>query len=122
MDAFIEQDPYLRTRRGQYAERNGARTPWEHRFDLRITQDLGVTIKDRVHRFQLTFDIFNVGNLLNKDWGKSYFVSNQAYQLITYTTSGGGGYTFRAPKDNQAFNISDLASRWQGQFGIRYIF
>ena len=122
LDAFIEQDPYLRTRRGQYAERNGARTPWEHKFDMRITQDLGITIKDRVHRFQLTFDIFNVGNLINKDWGKSYFVSNNAYQLITYTTSGGGGYTFRAPKDNQAFNISDLASRWQGQFGVRYIF
>ncbi len=122
LNNFIEQDPYLKTRRGQYAERNGARTPWEHRFDLRVTQDLGITIKERVHRFQLTFDIFNVGNLLNKDWGKSYFVANQAYQLITYTTSGGGGYTFRAPSENKAFNISDLASRWQGQFGVRYIF
>ncbi len=122
LDAYIEQDEYLKTRRGQYAERNGARTPWEHRFDLRISQDLGITIKDRVHKFQLTFDIFNVGNLLNKEWGRSYFVSNQAYQLITYTTSGGGGYTFRAPEDNKAYSISDLASRWQGQFGIRYIF
>ena len=122
LNNFIEQDPYLKTRRGQYAERNGARTPWEHRFDLRVTQDLGITIKERVHRFQLTFDIFNVGNLLNKDWGKSYFVANQAYQLITYTTSGGGGYTFRAPSENKAFNISDLALRWQGQFGVRYIF
>ena len=122
LNNFIEQDPYLKTRRGQYAERNGARTPWEHRFDLRVTQDLGITIKERVHRFQLTFDIFNVGNLLNKDWGKSYFVANQAYQLITYTTSGGGGYTFRAPSENKAFNISDLVLRWQGQFGVRYIF
>ncbi|MDO5615488.1 MAG: hypothetical protein Q4G16_04805, partial [Cruoricaptor ignavus] len=119
LDAFIEQDEYLRTRRGQYAERNGASTPWENRFDLRISQDLGINIKDRVHKFQLTLDIFNVGNLINKDWGRSYFVANNAYQLITYT---GRGYTFRAPSDNKAYNVSDLASRWQGQFGIRYIF
>ena len=122
LDAYISQDKYLSTRRGQYAERNGATTPWENRFDLRISQDLGIKISERVHKFQLTFDIFNVGNLINKDWGRSYFVSNQAYQLITYTTSGGGGYTFKAPKDNKAYSVSDLASRWQGQFGVRYIF
>ena len=122
LDAYINQDEYLRTRRGQYAERNGAETPWENRFDLRVSQDLGLTIKEKVHRLQLTFDVFNVGNLINKDWGRSYFVSNQAYQLITYTTSGGGGYTFKAPNNNKAYSISDLGSRWQGQFGIRYLF
>lgn len=121
-DAFINQDPYLRTRRGQYAERNGATTPWEHRFDLRVSQDLGIKLGDRVHKIQLTFDIFNVGNLIDKDYGRSYFVSNNAYQLISSTSSGGGGYTFRAPSENKAYNISDLASRWQGQFGVRYIF
>lgn len=122
LDAYINQDEYLRTRRGQYAERNGAETPWENRFDLRVSQDLGLTIKEKVHRLQLTFDVFNVGNLINKDWGRSYFVSNQAYQLISYTTSGGGGYTFKAPTNNKAYSISDLGSRWQGQFGIRYLF
>lgn len=122
LDAYINQDEYLRTRRGQYAERNGAETPWENRFDLRVSQDLGLIIKEKVHRLQLTFDVFNVGNLINKDWGRSYFVSNQAYQLITYTTSGGGGYTFKAPNNNKAYSISDLGSRWQGQFGIRYLF
>ncbi|WP_437919581.1 TonB-dependent receptor [Sphingobacterium sp. LRF_L2] len=120
LDAYISQDKYLSTRRGQYAERNGARMPWQHQFDLRITQDLGTMIKGSKNRLQLTFDIFNVGNLLNKDWGRNYAISNQAYQLITYTTSNGGGFTFRAPDAD--FNVADLASRWQGQFGIRYIF
>ncbi len=122
LDAFISQDEYLNSRRGQYAERNGARMPWQHQFDLRITQDLGVMVKGSKNRLQLTFDIFNFGNLLNKDWGRNYGVANQAYQLITYTTSNNGGFTFRAPTDNKAYNPSDIASRWQGQFGIRYIF
>lgn len=121
LNNFIEQDEYLRTRRGQYTERNGAKTPWEHRFDLRFSQDLGLKIGETMHKFQLTFDIFNVGNLINKDWGKSYFVANNAYQLITYNNTS-QGFTFRAPENNKAYSISDLASRWQGQIGIRYFF
>ncbi|MCB4236026.1 hypothetical protein LDL59_15735 [Kaistella anthropi] len=84
LNQFIAQDEYLSTRRGQYAERNGAKTPWEHRFDVRVSQDLGLKIGERVHKLQLTFDVFNVGNLLNKDWGRSYFVGNNAYSLINY--------------------------------------
>lgn len=131
LDAYISQDKYLSTRRGKYAERNGATTPWEHRFDIRISQDLGIKIGERVHKLQLTFDIFNVGNLFNKEWGRSYYVEYNASSLINYnpndTRTRGvltaeKGYTFTAPRGNKAYNISDLASRWQGQFGIRYIF
>ena len=74
-----------------------------------------------MHKFQITFDVFNVGNLLNKDWGRSYFVANNSYQLITYDNRN-QGFTFRAPVDNKAYSVSDLASRWQGQLGIRYFF
>lgn len=133
LDAYINQDKYLSSRRGQYTERNGSTTPWEHRFDVRLSQDLGIKIGEKVHRLQLTFDIFNVGNLLNKEWGRSYFVNNNASTLINFAPSttrnrqtgavtGERGYTFSAPRDNKPYTISDLASRWQGQFGIRYIF
>ena len=120
-NAFIEGDEYLKTRRGQYAERNGAFMPWEHQFDLRIAQDIGGVFNGTKNRLQLTFDIFNVGNLLNKDWGRSYSVSNGAYQLVSYNSSE-KGFNFAAPKDNQPYTVSSIASRWQGQFGIRYIF
>lgn len=125
LEKFISQDPYLSSRRGQYAERNGATTPWEHRFDVRVSQDLGLKIGERVHKLQLTFDVFNVGNLLNKEWGRSYYVNNSALTLINYVNDSKAkveGYTFKAPADNKAYSISDLASRWQGQFGVRYIF
>ncbi|MGH2624023.1 MAG: TonB-dependent receptor, partial [Sphingobacterium sp.] len=119
LNAYIDADEYLSSRRGQYVERNGSFMPWQHQFDLRITQDLGTMIKGTKNRLQLTFDIFNVGNLLNKDWGRNYYVTNQAMTLISYDK---GGYTFKAPTDNQPYSTSDLASRWQGQIGIRYIF
>ncbi|MVZ65103.1 hypothetical protein GQF61_04510 [Sphingobacterium sp. DK4209] len=119
LDAYIKGDEYLSSRRGQYVERNGSFLPWQHQFDLRITQDLGVLANANKHKLQLTFDIFNVGNMLNKKWGRNYFVGNQALTLVSYTNSG---YTFSAPKENLPYTVSDLSSRWQGQIGIRYIF
>lgn len=119
LNAYIDQDPYLSKMRGKYVERNGANLPWQHQFDLRIAQDIGGIFKGTKNRIQLTFDIFNVGNLLNNDWGRSYFVNNDAYELIGFRN---GGYTFTAPRDNQPYTVSALASRWQGQFGVRYIF
>lgn len=80
LDAFIENDPYLKTRRrGQYTERNGAITPWENQIDVRITQDFGKNIGNKKHGLQLTVDIFNFFNLLNNEWGRQYFVNNRRH-------------------------------------------
>ena len=120
LNTFIENDPYLSTIRGQYTERNGTRTPWEHHFDLRLTQDLGAVTGKVKNTFQVTFDIFNVGNLIKKDWGRSYFVSNQAVTLIS-TARGVNGFNFNR-SNPVGYDVSDLSSRWQGQLGLRYLF
>ncbi len=124
LNNFIENDPYLSTKRGEYTERNGAITPFQHQFDIRISQDLGGIVKGTKNKIQLTFDIFNVGNLLNKQWGRQYFVNNQATQLVSVsnTTLPTGGYTFRAPTNGLGYQTSALGSAWTGQFGIRYLF
>ncbi len=125
LNAFIESDPYLRKMRGKYTERNGAEAPFQHQFDLRITQDLGGVIKGTKNKIQLTFDVFNVGNLINKDWGRQYFVTNQALQLISYTSNSNpanAGFTFRAPANGKGYQTSPFGSAWSGQFGIRYLF
>ncbi|MES2826618.1 MAG: carboxypeptidase regulatory-like domain-containing protein [Bacteroidota bacterium] len=126
LDKFISNDPYLSKIRGQYTERNGARMPWENMFDLRIMQTLGAVIKGSKNNIQLSFDIFNVGNLINKDWGKSYFLGNQASTIVryNYNATTGGTYNFTPPAnaDNKAYSVSSFTSRWQGQVGLRYNF
>ncbi len=117
LNNFIANDSYLNARRGQYAERNGAETPWTHEFDVRVTQDIGFLVKGMKNKIQFTFDIFNVGNLINKDWGRQYSVPNQSLSLITYT---GSGYTFQAPVST--YQIQPILSTWSSQLGIRYIF
>lgn len=122
--AFIDGDKYLSKRRGQYTERNAASTPWEHVVDMRIAQDFFVGRGQNRHTLQVTFDVFNFTNLLNRGWGRQYFVTNQAYSLLTTVTRGTGpaqvkGYTFNVGQE--PWNPS-FASRFQGQLGIRYSF
>jgi hypothetical protein len=68
-EAYILQDDYLRTHRGQYAERGGVFLPMVFRADLSIAQDLFRDISGARNRLQLRLDILNVGNLINKSWG-----------------------------------------------------
>ncbi|WP_210487862.1 TonB-dependent receptor [Rufibacter aurantiacus] len=123
LNAFIEGDEYLRSRRGQYTERNGARTPWTHRVDLRVAQDIFANLGAKKHTLQLTLDVFNVGNAINKDWGRNYFVNNAAVELVRFSARDANNrpsFTFSKP----AADVwsSTFSSRWQGQVGLRYIF
>ncbi|MFZ1527832.1 MAG: carboxypeptidase regulatory-like domain-containing protein [Ferruginibacter sp.] len=122
-EEFIKADKYLSSRRGKYTERNGRSTPWEHVIDARIAQDFFVNMGGNKHDVQLTLDIFNLTNLIDKSWGRQYSVGNQAYNLLTTInrTTGafaGKGYNF-TPQTPWGMNFG---SRWQGQFGIRYSF
>ncbi|MFC5269321.1 TonB-dependent receptor [Adhaeribacter terreus] len=125
LNDFIENDDYLKERRGQYSERNGARMPWTNQLDLRLGQDFYINANGKKHTLQLTFDVFNLGNLLNKDWGRNYTVANAAYELVTYAgrqaVTGLPTFTFSKPKTS-VWDENTFGSRWQGQFGLRYIF
>ena len=127
LDAFIKNDDYLSGRRGQYAERNGARMPFTNVVDLKVAQEFFIKAGSRRHTFQVTFDVFNFTNLLNKNWGRRTYVTNDNYLLVGVnknSTTGNYDYTFQKPKGD-VWNIDDaglISSRWQGQLGLRYIF
>ncbi|WP_276499111.1 TonB-dependent receptor [Pontibacter litorisediminis] len=128
LDAFISSNDYLRDRRGEYAERNGDRLPWTNQIDLRLTQEFKLYQADNVHRLQITFDVFNFTNLLNKDWGRQYTATFNAFQLIDFvgyepgTNTPRFNYTGRGLTDGDPYFVNDFASRWRGQLGLRYIF
>jgi hypothetical protein len=127
LNAFIENDPYLRSHRGQVVERFGARLPWTHEVDIRIAQDFNFIAGGKKNSLQITFDIFNLGNLLNQNWGRQYVVSNNAVELLRPETTGVNVQpTFSFPASfattNRSYDFSNLGSRWQGQLGVRYSF
>jgi hypothetical protein len=123
-DAFIRQDEYLSTHRGQIAERFGLINPWYTNFDLRIQQDVAIGALGRQHGLQIGFDIMNVGNLLNSDWGVRQIASPLATSPLTLVRFDPDGVpVFNFSGATQTFIPDpDPISRWRAQFGVKYFF
>jgi len=122
LDAFINADDYLSSRRGDYAEPNQSRSPFEHVVDLKLIQDINVAGQN----FQITFDIFNFTNLLSKNWGRRYLVGDFEFPLIQAQRNGetnAAEFQYRDVDDPWAIIQSGTySSRWNGQLGLRWNF
>jgi hypothetical protein len=130
-EQYIAQDPYLSKHRGEYAERNGATLPWRHQIDFRFAQDIFVMAGKR-NTLQFTLDVFNLGNLLNKNWGVYQIVNNTSILVPTNQNAliAGGTVTptFRLATDRGApitstyrNNVSSTSTYYM-QVGVRYLF
>ncbi|WP_345955466.1 carboxypeptidase regulatory-like domain-containing protein [Mucilaginibacter sp. PAMB04168] len=124
--AFIAGNEYLSKHQGRVVERNGDRLPWENHFDLKVSQDFYVY---KQHKLSITADVLNVGNLLKKSWGRSYFLSNLSAPLFyNATTTANPQFYFDKSRLNsidgklQPYQISDFNSRWRAQLSVRYSF
>ena len=128
--AFIEGDKYLSKRKGQFVERNGARPSFTHIIDLKLQQDINFKISGRVYGFQLSWDVFNFTNLLNKDWGRQYFFNFDQFELYRFASYNGTtpSYTYTPINGTvESLSISDgvspfNSSRWVSQVGVRFNF
>ncbi len=130
LETFINSIDYLKENRGQYAERNAVRGPWNHIVDLKILQDFSFNVGDSKHTFQISADIFNFTNLINKDWGQRKFIANNVSPLQTVSTGATPVFSINdgvvnpdgTPNIEQLDDFGLQSSRWQAQLGLRYIF
>ncbi|MCX8481789.1 MAG: hypothetical protein ORN58_07705 [Sediminibacterium sp.] len=123
---YVNNDEYLSSRKGNFTERNKGRTPWSTTADFKFVQ----TFKFHKKEIQLSLDILNLTNLINKEWGNIYFVpntfnstSNIGLALLARPTNPSldPTFTFTTPTSTP-YTIDQLASNWQMQIGIRYSF
>ena len=120
---FIEQDDYLQDRKGQYAERGGAKMPWHHQLDFKYLRDMSIKWGKTKHTLQLGLDIENLLNFLCKDWGLYKQVTGNT--LLTYDTKN-NQYTYNLVNGERhtstSQNYLSTASTYRIQFTIRYLF
>jgi hypothetical protein len=129
-NTFISNDKYLKNRRGQYAERNGDRLDWSHVIDVKIAQEFSINVNKKSHKLEFTADIFNFTNLLNKNWGRRYFMSNDQILVLKHSGFLADGttptFTYNPSTTsnvkNQIDDVGLQSSRWQMQVGARYSF
>lgn len=128
-DAYIAQDPYLSTRRGQYAERGAFFLPMVHRADFSASQDFTFGVGARKHTLQFRWDVDNFTNLLNKNWGVSQrLVSNSRPLTNPGFDAATGRMTYRLAAVNGQLisktfeQTAGIADVYRMMFSVKYIF
>ena len=120
---IVNANPELRRHIGGVVERNEAFAPWVNQFDVRVSQELPVFFGD--NKFIVTLDVLNVGNLLNKKWGRIDeigFPSNRSF--VWY---GGldaqGRYEYILGNEEDFVTRQERAeSQWAAQLTLQYRF
>ena len=121
--SFI-QNSELADYQGEIAPKNIAKTPWVHKLDLSVRQEVPLPFGGKM---ELLADVENVLNLIDKDWGTVRQVGfpYTATLVNVACVAGANGpcsqysySSFRAP--NEATNIN--GSLWGVRFGVRVKF
>ncbi|MBX6363218.1 MAG: TonB-dependent receptor [Gemmatimonadetes bacterium] len=126
-EKFIQSDDCLRKQRGHIMERNVCTAPWTNIVNLSVRQSLRTL---GVQNVSLQLDIFNLMNLLNRDWGHVTTQFSDVGLLGLGSGSAGlptgtlvnsqGAFTF--DPSTKVFDYNRLESNYQLQLGLRYTF
>ena len=136
--AFVHSDDYLSSRQGEYAEAYSVYSPWVHRLDFSYKHDFKLEVGKTKHCLQLSFDMKNVLNFFNSEWGVAK-IANLDYstapsggvqysRILKYEGVDADGYaTFSTPKaingDVSKWNpYHSLGQCWYASIGIKYFF
>ncbi|MEI8097491.1 MAG: TonB-dependent receptor [Sediminibacterium sp.] len=126
-NVFVDNTPYINKNLGKYAGRNSSYLPWYSKFDIRILQDIYTTVGKKKNTIQISADILNAGNLINKMWGVQQSVTTST-PLIFKSIDASGNPTFNLTQINGQLvtkpfvNSLSIYSTWGLQLGLRYIF
>ena len=125
LDNYIKNNDYLNSIRGDYAERNAAKTPWNHSLDGSLSYAFNYLGRNEA---KLRLDMFNILNLINSSWGKQHFVPNvvnSSFSLLKFQGISDGNIptlSFDVPEHQTPWVIDNLNSRWQMQIGVELSF
>lgn len=129
--AFVHKDKYLSKHQGQYAEAYSVYSPWVHRVDFSYKHDFKVKAGKTTNILQLGFDIKNLLNLFNSNWGVMKILNPEIgteARILKYEGADPEGYaTFSTPKgitgNTKTFTPNHAIGQcWYASIGIKYMF
>src|SRR5215467_3620552 len=126
LDAYLNGESAAQGKRGIVPLRNTGVSPWSNDLDFRYA--VNVSTRSRV-KVEATFDIFNLLNMFNKDWGWVFFPNFNSPQTLGFggidRTTGKeiiNAATIASPNFLGTNTRDDLRSRWAAQWGLRVRF
>ncbi|HET9604901.1 MAG TPA: carboxypeptidase regulatory-like domain-containing protein [Gemmatimonadales bacterium] len=127
LNAFIDGQKCLAGSRGHLLERNSCRNPWTNLVNTRLATSLPLMSG---HAVELSWDIFNVLNMFDNEWGAfkqvSAFEEGPSFlRAVGYDAANNRPiYNFSPPDADQIVKTvrGPNSSRWRMQFGAKYSF
>ena len=127
---YVHADEYLSKNQGKYAESYSVYSPWVHRIDFSYKHDFKVKTGKSTNTLQLCFDLKNVLNLFNSNWGVSKYMNPALGEgrILKYEGYDQDGYaTFSTPSavnpNTEVWNNSiAIGQCWYASVGIKYMF
>lgn len=118
---------YILKYSGKIAERNGGINGFFGTVDVRVTKKIKL---QKSHNIEISADIFNFANLLNKKWGVNESLGSQALYALGIPASGGNPAVPNFDTTNKVFNyrvnnsgvVNPSGNPYQFQIGLRYGF
>ncbi|WP_246109070.1 TonB-dependent receptor [Seonamhaeicola algicola] len=108
---------YLRESFGGFAKRNGGKNPFYYTVDMRLTKDIKFYGKQNL---QLSADVFNLANLLNKEWGTSHNYGNRELMKVNGFDQATNSYSYNVQTGAGTEPIG--GTPWRLQLGAKYSF
>ncbi len=127
---YVHGDSYLKNHQGEYAEAYSVYNPWVHRIDISYKHDFKVKARKTMNTLQLGFDIKNLLNLFNSNWGVSKYMNSKLNEgrILKYEHTDADGYAvFSTPtavsKDIKTFvPYHNVGQCWYMSIGVKYMF
>ena len=143
-ESFINSHKCLKTQVGRIMDRNSCEEPFHHLWNLSVRQRLGTLFgsigglnKSRLKDVQIQWDVFNVANLINEDWGRYQTACFGSINLLQYASKENGsmivkdgqGPDGKGARPRYTFSptttftgIATATSAYRMQLGVRYSF
>ena len=118
----VNSEKGLSSYKGRVVPRNSSTAPRVNVIDFRMSQDIPAF--NAQHRASVTFDIFNLGNLLNSKWGRTIQSNFEAREFVSYagmTADGRYIYAVGTP-ESLALQQSKNESQWALRVTAKYQF
>ena len=126
--SFVNANGDLRSSKGGVVKRNDSFSPWTNSFDMRVSQEVPGFFKGNKGVF--TMDFFNVGNMINRKWGRINEMAfrsagGQTRSFVDFVGLDDAGryiYQVRDKVDDYTVRQQKGESQWAIQATVKYEF
>lgn len=103
-----------------YTSRNGTNARWSTLFNLSLKQEVPTFVKGT--KGEVFLNIYNLGNLLNDEWGNQYDAQFFSVEVVDSSVNDQGQFVFNDFDERSITDEQEVESLWEAYIGFNLRF